>query len=76
MFRNILCNKRKLIDRNIALNKQLEEQRKRINFLTHDNQRLIDECWEIHDRYLELLDENIGLKQKLDDCVLRHPPGV
>lgn len=49
----------------MVLQRDLELERNKNKLLSVDNQRLVNECWDIYDRCQDLMDENIELREKL-----------
>lgn len=54
-----------LASKYMVLQRDLEVAKDKNKLLSADNQRLVNECWDIYDKCQDLMDENIELRDKL-----------
>lgn len=61
-----------LASKYMVLQRDLEEEKNKNKLLTEDNQRLSDECWDIYERYGDVVDMCNDLRTKLGEKMLEE----
>lgn len=65
----------KLSRRNMELERELKLEKSKNKLLSEDNQRLSDECWEIYERYADVVEMCSDLRVMLGKKMIKKKKG-